>query len=69
MKTKDADGNELKVGDIVDVYGLNGCRGDIKTTSRIEDIAPMFNGGENMLWIDRVRGAWSSKAVRKTNNK
>jgi hypothetical protein len=52
----------MKIGDKVKVYRMMNPRRDFKRISTILDIGPMHGGGETMLWLDSISGAWHPDA-------
>jgi hypothetical protein len=54
---------KFEVGQEVEVYQLMNPLRDLK----IKDIGPMYSGGEDMVWLEGISGAWHPKALKRVS--
>lgn len=55
---------KFKVGDMVEYYSVMKPLRDLKGITKVRHVGPMHEGGEDMLWLEGVSGAWHPDACR-----
>jgi hypothetical protein len=64
MRRKPKKETKFKVGDIVEYYSVMNPLSELKGAAKVLDIGPMHEGGDDMMWLEGVRGAWHPDACK-----